>query len=168
MGSLWGPQEGPRQWSVGFNAPEVGISAGKCIGKCVEVPKINWFEMRFSGCVGNKLLDPARLANGSGRTQGVSCKLREKNPWRGLPADVAFPEVSRPWLSCCPISSARTSYTYWDAGNGGAMQPSPAAEQLDVGSACSSTGERFLPWLQWETCLALSVPTDVLYHHSPS
>lgn len=48
------------------------------------------------------------------------------------------------------------------------MQPAPAAEQLDVGSACSSTGERFLPWLQWETCPALLVPTDVLYHHSPS
>lgn len=47
IGSLWGPQEGPRQWSVGFNAPEVCISAGKCIGKCAEVPKINWFAMRF-------------------------------------------------------------------------------------------------------------------------
>lgn len=42
MDILWGPQDRSGQRSVSFKAPEICIFAGKCIGKCVEVPKINW------------------------------------------------------------------------------------------------------------------------------
>lgn len=99
----------------------------------------------------------------------MSHKLREKKPWRAFPADVVFPGVPRPWLSCCPISSAQHllhilgCWKWWIHGT---------AEQLDVGSACSHAGERFLPrgrgcdgkHAPWSQCAAppqpwLSCPT---------